>query len=953
MSAVSRTRLSAAVRGALLLAALPAAAYAQEAEEARQLDRIEVTGTRIKKAEVEGQTPVQVLSREDIDRSGLTSIGDVLQQITGSGSALNTKFNSSGNFGFPPDGGGVGAGATTVDLRHLGPKRVLVLVDGVRWVNESSASGVGGVVDLNTIPLAIVERIEVLEDGASSLYGSDAMAGVVNIITRRNYEGAGITTSYGEFDKGDGETSTADVSFGGMGERYSFFLGASYNEQKVVESKSREQSSYPVPGTGVRFGSAGTPTGYFSFVDPNTGVAYDLTPNTGVANPVFDPGQTGCSRTDGFHCFTNADRFNFSQYNLLVTPNKRKGLFGQVFFNLTDTTTWYFKALYNNRQSTNQAAPEPIFLGPEAGTGNPYADNIFISATNPYNPFGFDLDSASNLIFIGRRPVEGGPRVFEQDVDTIYFATGLQGSFDVGMRSMFWDVNAVRSVNEANQTNFGSYNIRRIAQALGPLSACQADPQCVPLNIFGGGTITPEMLAYIQPVVRDYSENKLSLFSGNITGDLFDMPAGALAFAAGYEYRKYEGAYRPDALTVAGEYNGVTSLPTSGEYDVSEYFVEFNVPLLADTALAKQLDLSLAGRYSDYSTFGGETTAKAGVRWQVSDEFLVRSTWAEGFRAPTIGELFGSASRFDAQLDDPCTAPVAPGLQANCTALGVPVGYQQANPQISVLTGGNRDLKPETADSLSAGFVWSPGFATNASWSDRLDVEFTWYRHELEGAIQAIDAQTQLDLCVQTLDAQFCNGIDRASTGGINRFENFLTNIGRIDTRGYDLDVFWALPDSDWGKFQVSWRNTFVDEYEAVGADGVVQPRTVGVEVNDGGIPEWTSNLSLDWRRGQWDAAWTVRHISDMTERCGRAASFPVCSDPSAGTNSLGSTTFHDLQLGLSTELFGGTKFTFGVNNVFEKDPPLCLSCSLNGYDASNYDIPGGRFWYMRAEIKL
>ncbi len=953
MSVVRRTRLSAAVRGALLFAALPAVVFAQQ-EEARQLDRIEVTGTRIKKAEIEGQTPVQVISREQIDRSGLTSIGDVLQQITASGSALNTKFNSSGNFGFPPDGGGVAAGATTVDLRHLGPKRVLVLVDGVRWVNESSGSGVGGVVDLNTIPLAIVERIEVLEDGASSLYGSDAIAGVINIITRRNYEGAGLSVQYGEYGKGDGETGSVDVSFGGVGDRYSFFLGASYTDQKRVASKDREQSSVPVPGTGVALGSSAIPAGRFIFRDPNTGAVLDLVPNPGVTNLVYNPAETGCVRTDSFHCFTAADRFNYAEYNLLVTPNRRKNLFGQVRFDLTESTTWYFKALYNNRFSINQAAAEPFFLGTAVPT-NFWADNVVISASNPFNPFGFDLVAGpgGNFILGGRRPLEGGPRVFEQDVDTFYVATGLEGSFSAGDRLFFWDVNAVRSTSKANQTNFGSYNARRFSVALGPLAACQAEPGCVPLNIFGAGTITRAMLDYIQPVVRDFSDNKLSLLSANLSGDLFDLPAGAMSFAAGVEYREYKGSYRPDTLTVTGEYNGVPSLPTSGKYDVSEYFVELSIPLLADAAIAERIDLSLAGRYSDYSTSGGETTAKVGLRWQVNDQFLLRGTWAEGFRAPTIGELFGAASGFDAVLNDPCSAPIAGGLQANCAALGVPPGYVQPNPQISVVTGGNRNLEPETADSVSAGFVWSPAFGAGSAWSERLDVEFTWYRHKLEGGIQALDAQTQLNLCVQTLDPAFCGGITRNQLGAISNFSNFLTNFGRIDSRGWDFDVFWLLPQSDWGQFGLTWRNTWVDKYEAVGADGSVQPQTVGREVNNSGIPEWSSNLTAEWRLGSWFASWTARHKSDLWERCGNARTFPVCRDPANNVNRLGSTTFHDLQFGVNTGWWGNAKFTLGVNNVFQKEPPICLSCTLNGYDASNYDIPGGRFWYLRADFKL
>lgn len=965
-----RNHLSVALAAALTGAgSLPAAALAQEAEaqEATRLDRIEVTGTRIKKAELEDQVPVHTITRADIERTGLTSIGDIVQELTGSGSALNTRFNSSGNFGFPPNGAGVGAGATTVDLRHLGPQRVLVLVDGVRWVNESSASGVGAAVDLNTIPLAIVERIEVLEDGASSLYGSDAIAGVVNIITRRNFDGAQVTVNYGQYEKGGGESKGVDLAWGGSTDRASWFLGASYVDSDGISAADREISRFPVPGTGVTFGSSATPTGRFIITDPNTGVTHDFTPNTGVSDPTYDPSQTGCDRTDDYHCFATDDRFNFSPFNLLLTPSERAGVFGQFRFDINESVSWYAKALYNRRKSTNQAAPEPLFFGPEAGTGNPFADDISISADNPYNPFGFDLTSLddpntpeneANLILIGRRPVEGGPRVFEQEVDTQYFATGFEGTFDVGTRAWFWDVNAAYSKNEAEQTNFGSYNIRNINLALGDPAVCAATPGCVPLNIFGGpGTITPEMLAWIRPVVHDESENKLTLFSANLSGDLFDMPAGSLAFATGYEYRKYEGFYQPDPITVAGFYNGVPSLPTSGEYDVNELYVEFNVPLLADSPWAKKLDLSLAGRYSEYSTFGGEFTPKYGLRWQVVDEFLIRATYAEGFRAPSIGELFGSASRFDATLDDPCligTDGSPPtGNPANCAALGVPPGAIQVNPQISVVTGGNDQLEPEFADSFSAGFVWSPSFLENSSVAEKVDFEVTFYKHEIEGAIQAIDAQTQLNLCVDTLDPVFCDGITRAPTGGINSFANRLTNLGVIKTDGFDFDVFWTFPETAIGQFKLSWQNTRVGKYEAFGADGSLQPRQVGIEVNDSAIPEWTSTAVLDWRLGSWTASWTTRHISDLTELCGDAVSFPVCSDPTTGTNRLGSTTYHDIQAGYNFEVLGGLQLTAGVNNVFGKEPPICLSCSLNGYDASTYDIPAGAFWYVRADLKF
>ena len=957
MKTIRSTRLSQAVRSALLLALVPLAATAQDAppeDGTTVLDRIEVTGTRIRTSEAEGLVPIQRITRDDIARSGLTSVGDIVQALTGSGSALNTKFNSSGNFGFPPDGSGVGAGSAQAELRHLGAKRVLVLVDGIRWVNEASASGVGAATDLNTIPLAIIERIEVLEDGASSLYGSDAISGVINIITRRDVEGLHVNAQYGEYGEGDGATKSIDLGWGWGNDRVNVFLGLSHTDQDVIYSRDREQSAFPVPGTGVRFGSSGTPTGRFIFTDPNTGVTYDLTPNTGNSNPVFDPTQTGCTRTDGYHCFSNADRFNFAQYNLLLTPSERTGAFGQVRFNFSDSVSGYAKVLLNRRESTNQAAPEPLFFGPEAGTGNPQADGIFISALNPFNPFGFDLDSSTNLILIGRRPVEGGARVFEQEVDTWYVGAGLDGAFSAGSNTLYWDVNVAFSENEAEQTNYGSYNIRNIALALGDPAACAAVAGCTPLNIFDGpGSITPAMLAFISPVVRDRSKNELALVTANLSGSLFEMPAGSVDFAVGAEHRRLEGWYQPDAITVAGDYNGVPSLPTAGKYDVTEAYFEVNFPLLADSEWGRKLDLTIAGRYSDYSTGIDEFTPKYGLRWQVADELVIRTSYAEGFRAPSIGELFGSASRFDAQLDDPCSAPIAPGLAANCAALGVPAGYTQPNPQISVTTGGNDQLDPEFSESWAAGFIWSPSFLEDSSAAERVDLEVTFYQHDIDGAIQAIDAQTQLDLCVETLDALYCNGITRATTGGINGFANRLTNLGSIETSGWDVDLFWTFPESRFGQVKVGWRNTFVTGYEAIGAAGQVQPQEPGREVVDSAIPEWTSALTTDWTHGNWSAAWTVRHISELWEECGDAVIFPVCSNPVAGTNVLPATTYHDLQVAYRFPDFHELRLTFGVNNVADKDPPICLSCSLNGYDASTYDIPGGRFFYRRADMRF
>lgn len=374
-------------------------ATAQESEEDVSVqERVTVTGSRIRQVDVEGGSPVLVISREDIDKTGLTSVGDVIQRLTISGSALNTRFNSSGNFGFPPDGGGIGAGATQADLRNLGASRTLVLVDGIRWINGASASGVSNAVDLNTIPLNIIDRIEVLEDGASAIYGSDAIAGVINIITRKDVQGVDFSAYQGRWDDDDGITREYTLSFGNVTDDMSMFLSAGYVDQGRVTATSRSIAKFPKPGgTRNTHGSSGTPQGRFVGDDPNTGNFINCTINNLEDVVTYDPANP-CSSSDSFHAWSNQDRFNFGKFNLVATPSERYNVYGQTTYNMTPNTQVYLRAMYNNRQSTNQAAPEPIFIGPEAGTGG-FADTISVDVTNPYNPFGFTWDAATNDYF--------------------------------------------------------------------------------------------------------------------------------------------------------------------------------------------------------------------------------------------------------------------------------------------------------------------------------------------------------------------------------------------------------------------------------------------------------------------------------------------------------------------------------------------------------------------------
>ena len=338
----------------------------------------------------------------------------------------------------PPDGGGIGAGAAEIDLRYLASKRVLVLVDGRRWIKGSSGSGVSGAVDLNSIPVNAIQSIEILQDGASAIYGTDAIGGVLNVITSNDYESLKISGSAGSYDEGDGETAEFDVRFGGEGERGRALIDISYVDQKEVNTQDRETSVFPLPGYegGV---SSGIPPGRFRFCDTRTGCdpsdpespRSNVVPNAGVSTPTWNPTDQA---NDDFHDLDLPDLFNYQPFNHLVTPNERVSVFGKAEYDITDDVTFRTLASFNNRKSQGRAAPVPLFFGPDGG-GTPYMVNVFWPANHPFNPFGIDLigndPENNNLSIISRRPIEAGPRIFDQDVDTWYVSAGFDGEFEL------------------------------------------------------------------------------------------------------------------------------------------------------------------------------------------------------------------------------------------------------------------------------------------------------------------------------------------------------------------------------------------------------------------------------------------------------------------------------------------------------------------------------------------
>ncbi len=931
-------------------------------------DTIIVTGSRIRRDPLNQDSPVLVLDQAALQQTGLSAVADILQRLPSAAGGLNTKNNSSGNLGNPPDGGGVGAGSAEIDLRYLSAKRTLVLVDGIRFVNGTSGSGIPATVDLNTIPANSIQRIEVLQSGASSLYGSDAIAGVVNIITKTEQEGLQASAQYGSYRQGDGHTQDYNISYGVKGPTTSVVFGGSYVKQNAVRSRDRDISQFPNPGqTTCNIGNSGCSSaaanGRF-----DTRVGPLPIPGTPRGNFTIDGPDT--TPTFGeLRTFTNADRFNFAPFNYILTPSERYGAWISAKQELGSSVNLRVKAQYNRRNSQNQAAFEPLFIGPDAGNGaGSLFDTLSIDATNPYNPFGVTLQSGSNpdgsangqvqnYSFIARRLIEAGQRTFNQRVDTLSATATLDGSFTVGGHKWYWDANAAIGFNDAKQSFTGNVRADRVAQAVGPLALCTGD--CVPLNLFGGnGSITADQLAFISFTERDRSSQHLADFTANLSGDLFDLPAGPVGFAVGYEHRIQSASFDPDPIIAAGLGADIPSQPARGRYNSDELYGEIRVPLLKETPFFYSLEATGSVRHSDYSISGASTTYSGTGLWKPVRDLLLRANYATGFRAPSLGELFGGRSRFDQPGNDPCTNDpdattptpyqLSAAVRANCTANGVPADGSYSEPQggqLPVITQGNRNLKPEKSRSLLFGGVYSPDWARNSGFASNFSIEANYYDIRVRNAIGAVDTNLILNNCAVLGDPASCAQITRTRTGFINQIDGTLQNLDSIRTQGVDLTLNYRTPTTSFGAFGFNLNTTWLTKYVLSTSNGFVVINRKGTERGspDQAYPKFKGNGTIDWSLGDFAASATGRYVDSVTE----------INPNTGGPNKLNSRFYLDAQI-IYTPSFLDRRLAFsvGVNNITNQDPPACFSCGGNNYDPSTYDVPG-QFGYLRISYKM
>lgn len=915
-------RNSNKLRDAVVLALIASAAgtgsaVAQEASGTTNLDRISVTGSRIKSTDVETSQPVLSLTRADIEKQGVTSVADILQRISANGAALNRTFNNGGD------------GSAGISLRNLGSQRTLVLVNGRRWT-----TGLDGSVDLNTIPVAMVERIDVLKDGASTIYGSDAIAGVVNIVTKQNFDGAEANVYKGQYSAGDGEREAYDFTIGTTTDRASLILGASYVNEREVMAGDRKISAGGPPFFSGQSGT-GIPGSYV-----RNDQRYIII--NGVETPFV----------------SNVHGYNTSPDNYLLTPNERTSLFASGSFNITDNVTFRTEAMYNERKSEQLLAAMPV-------TG------MTLSADSMYNPYGVDLTG------VNRRFNETGGRSFNQNVKNWHFYGGFEGFFEFADRTFDWDVGYRYDKTDQNDLTYGLFNISRLDEAYGPSALRGGVPVCLngagdviagctPINPLGGlGSISQDALDYTSFTAHDSATQISKGYYANISGEIVQLPAGALAFAAGYEYRKESGQFDPDAFIASGLSTGNGASPTKGAYDLDEMFLELSIPVLADLPGAKLLDFSVATRYSKFSNFGNTTNNKFGFRWKPIDDLMVRGNYSEGFRAPSINDLYrGDTDSFETYAD-PCAAANGPSgaILAQCRAQGVPAGLVQpgtdgdAGPLQTVepfTWQSNPNLKPETSTSKTLGLVWSPSFVTG------LNVTLDWWKIEIEDAITRPAIGDIMDACyggTAQQQATYCGLITRDPNYGtaseryaITNVNMPLLNLSSYTVEGWDLGLAYRLPETSIGQFTVTWDSTYLSKWETKVTDDAPVDGRQGTYLNQD--PYWRirSNLYVDWSIGDFGVNYGLRYKSGLTEACLLgAATRAYCSDAPNRENHISSTTYHDIQFRYNTP-WNGTVMV-GLNNVWDKDPPQSYAVAYNMFDPQ-YDLPG-RYMYMQYKQKF
>ncbi|MDE1146060.1 MAG: TonB-dependent receptor [Azospirillaceae bacterium] len=951
-------------------------AAAQTASGDGALTEIIVTGSRIKSPDATSVSPVSTINGQELQQRGVTRVEDL----------INTLPQAYADQGAGNRGGTVGAsGTSTINLRNLGNQRTLVLIDGRRLMQGDPDRTSAQAPDINNIPAALVERVDVVTGGASAVYGSDALAGVVNFILKKDFDGVQVDTTNGFYNHANNnairsvaaaakQPYASGANFDGPQDDFSITAGKnfasgrgnitgffSYRRASGVGTSDRDFSTCGLSASASGYGCSLSSATYPAQFQP-------LNPTTGAARGTYtlDAATGNTLRT-----YKTSDGFNNGNTYDLQSPDQRYNADVFAHYEYAPNQQVYGEFMFMRDKADIRLSPTAVFSVAETvNCDNPYlsAQEVNVLCTSA----GLKANQNASVV-VSERDVQAGSR---HDYTTHTSYRGVLGAKGDISPDWQYDVYAQygrtqydsRLTGDISLANFAN-SLQAVTNSSGQIVCKNATAGCVPLNIFSIGGITSDALNYVQQDFYRTGFTEELVASGSVTGQVTAISSpfakNPLGVAFGTEYRRESIGLTPDShyssKDVAGNSGG--EYPISGAFDVKELFAEMTAPLVEDRPFFHSLSLNAGARYSDYSTAGDTTAYKFGGEWSPESSVRFRGSFQRAVRAPNLVELYGAQQITTANLTDPCEGTHPTASLASCMASGVTAAqYGNITPaagqKSGAMIGGNPDLKPEESNTVSFGAQFTPTFLPGVT------VSADYFDIDVKKLISTVPATIELSQCIAT--GTFCNLISRNTTTGSLVTRGYVVttyiNAGYLDTSGVDFslsakyDVVDLIGVEGWGKVSLNFSGTFTDKYEiqvlpntpAYSCDGYFGV-TCGMP-----IPKWRHRMVVDWGLPNgMDLMATWRYIGGTRNDKTSSATY-LTGTYYAYDSRLPSVSY--LDLGVSMPLADDLSLRVGVNNVFDKDPPLTASTggqvSNGAFYSGIYDALG-RYVFTNVSMRF
>lgn len=940
-----------------------------------EAERVVVTGSNIPTAEEVGPNPVDTYRAEDIVKLGVRTTTDLQQKIpAATGGQINENIANGGD------------GRVEINLRGLGPKETLILVDGRRLVPRLNGSSLGGQsVDINTIPFAAIDHVDILKDGASAVYGADAVAGVFNAYMKHKFRGLEIEMSYGNTNMGasnDAGEREMYMMAGTGDDKTDVVVFAQYYDRAGIYSRDRDVSSNArkskFGGIDLRSGNYAGRVQGFVFI-PGTGTSA-FGPNTptphAFPNAFTDPQYQTRGSTP---INTNRRAFNFAALTPAIPAADRQYYYGSFVRDLCDKYLTVFADFRVARTFFDAAlAPAPFTPDPfvRSSTGSPFSPSgISVPLVNAFNPFTVannTLPAAAGAYAgipvttgVFYRGLEFGPRTSKQTEFDILFNAGIRGQlgeFGDYFKTWGYEASFRYDYNYVENLFGGAISKPGLRDALFDSNPATA------FNPFGLNVNTQTALNRVFVTLHHDSVNQLKLEDWKLYGDLFNLPAGPVSAALGVEHRKEEYKDNPDSLNTTFSTIGSTDLQASrGNRDVWSVYGEIRIPITSPSwnfPGAYSLELDLAERYEYFSDFGDTETPKISMRYQPFDSSLtLRATYNEAFHAPFLNELSSAGAETFPQVRDPANPA-------------------QGAFQVRSLVGGNPNLKPEKAYIYTYGAIWSP------KWVKGLTLGADFFHYDERSIVSPFGTQDLITRNFQSGGSLFAANIERDAAGNLVQVNNTTFNLGKQITEGYDFEAIYQLDTSifgrgNWGTFTFTGNATYLSRFEFATEPGGKEFDVTGEYLTFGNLTHWRGYGSVFYDLGGLDTGATVHYQGQYGDNNGFALT-PTGNKKVREWTTLDLVVSYTFNLAAPVEQpvagyakdggknvkmkdgkdknvmpvatadnpcgwrawLNGVTLTVGMNNVFDQDPPFVAAAFENGYDESSSDVKG-RFWYV------